>query len=82
MKTRPEVVAFLEKELKEADKALKARIQMVEIWSTGTDAQWAEAGCKMDRTARQIEADRHARIRQRCFSRVEHLKSALALLRP
>lgn len=86
--TRPELVAWLQVKLSEAEKALRAREQMEQSWRTDTNAEW-EAAAKLHpdiaKEPPKTKAERleisaaQGRIAEKCRHDVAMLKALLDL---
>lgn len=72
-----EIVNWLHEKLSEAEAALSARKQMASTWQGGTDSTWKAAGCRMNKSQRQREADMQNRIAEKCERDVQMFKAVI-----
>lgn len=79
--TLSELTEFLSQKIKEAEKAVDARMEMQRVWKEGDDKSWRAVGFKGSKSERLKLSDSQGRIAEKCRNELAMLTAMLAYLK-
>lgn len=77
---RNQLLTWLDEQLKEAKRALRARQESARTWATGSTADWRKVGCRLTQEQRFEEAIREKRVAKKYQRDVEILEALIAIV--
>lgn len=77
---RAEAVSFIEGKIASAEDTLKRRLEMRDVWRSGTNKSWQAVGCFLSKTQRLKDSEAHARIAEKNLQEVQMFKTVLEIL--
>jgi hypothetical protein len=76
-----DLLTWLHGKLEAAEKTMEARKQEETTWRGGTNAEWRDTGCRLNKAERLELAELKSRIVIKCRCEVEMFKAVISALR-